>query len=160
MSWFVLNARDAPWRENELGKFCNWEREGERFEQLGINLNVLKPGEAMTMYHREPTRQEDFLVLDGEALLIVEGEEVALQQWDLFHCPPGVAHAIVGVGDRPCVVLAVGSRAGEDAVEYVADPVAQKHRAGVAETTASSREAYAGYAFPPWGSYQQGWLPD
>lgn len=160
MSWFVLNARDAPWLVNELGRFCNWEREGERFEQLGINLNIMNPGEGMTMYHREPHRQEEFLLLDGEALLIVEGEERPLKKWDLFHCPPGVAHAIVGAGDRPCVVLAVGSRMGEEGVEYPADPLAQKHDTGVAETTTSPREAYAAYSRPTPASYQEGWLPD
>lgn len=63
--WFVLNARDARWLDSPLGKYCNWEPDGEPFPQIGINVNVLAPGEAMTMYHREPTRQEDFLVLDG-----------------------------------------------------------------------------------------------
>jgi uncharacterized cupin superfamily protein len=159
--WFVRNARDESWLDTaELGKYCNWEREGEDFEQLGINLNVMRPGEAMTMYHREPTRQEDFLVLDGEALLIVEGEERPLKKWDLFHCPPGVAHAIVGAGDRSCLVLAVGSRMGEAGVEYVADPVAQKHETAVAGATTSPREAYAAFELPPPTAYQEGWLPD
>ena len=35
---------------------------------------MLDPGEPMAMYHWE-TDQEDFLVLSGEPLLIVEGEE-------------------------------------------------------------------------------------
>lgn len=158
--WFVLNMRDAQWLDTaELGKYCNWEPEGEPFPQLGINLNVMRPGEPMTMYHREPHRQEGFLVLDGEALLIVEGEERPLRKWDLFHCPPGVAHAIVGAGDRPRVVLAVGSRMGEPGVEYSADPTAQRHDADVAETTTSPKEAYAAYELPPPTSYREGWLP-
>jgi quercetin dioxygenase-like cupin family protein len=40
----------------------------------------------MTMYHREKA-QEGFLVLSGECLLVVEGEERPLRQWDFFHCP-------------------------------------------------------------------------
>jgi len=44
------------------------------FPQLGIGLYVLGPGEPMAMYHWE-TDQEDFLVLSGEALLVIEGEE-------------------------------------------------------------------------------------
>ena len=44
-----------------------------RCRPLGI-LTVLVPGEPMTMYHWE-TDQEDFLVLSGEALVIIEGEE-------------------------------------------------------------------------------------
>ncbi len=158
--WFVANARDVRWIDSELGKYCNFEPEdGERFPQLGINLNVLQPGEPMTMYHRE-NMQEDFLVLDGECLLVVEGEERPLRKWDLFHCPPGVAHAVVGAGAGPSLVLAVGARGGDDDdTVYPADPVAQKHRAGAAEETTSAKEAYAGYTFP-WGPYKEGWLPD
>ena len=71
--WFVLNAREAPWRPAEgRGAICIFESEPE-FSQLGINLSVLEPGAPMAMYHWEAD-QEDFLVLAGEALLIIEGE--------------------------------------------------------------------------------------
>jgi len=79
------------------------------FSQLGINLTVLQPGEPMGMYHWEAD-QEDFLVMSGEALLFVEGEERALRQWDLVHCLPGTEHTIVGAGQTACVVVAVGAR--------------------------------------------------
>lgn len=63
----------------------------------------------MAMYHWEAD-QDDFLVLAGEALLIVEGQGRALGQWDLVHCPAGTKHVIVGAGDAACLVLAVGAR--------------------------------------------------
>ena len=63
----------------------------------------------MAMYHWEAD-QEDFLVLDGEALLIVEGEERALRPWDFVHCPAETKHVIVGAGDGNCVLLAIGAR--------------------------------------------------
>ena len=86
--WFVINARETRWRDyGPLGAVCDFE--GKRpFRQLGINLNVLLPGEPMSMYHRE-SHQEGFLVLAGECLLIVEGEERPLRAWDYFHCPAG-----------------------------------------------------------------------
>ena len=61
------------------------------------------------MYHWEAD-QEDFLVLDGEALLLVEGEERPLRRWDFVHCPPETDHCIVGAGKRRCVVLGLGAR--------------------------------------------------
>ncbi|HLY93350.1 MAG TPA: cupin domain-containing protein [Gaiellaceae bacterium] len=155
--WFVKNARDSQWVECKLGIFCDWDSTRETFPELGINLNLMQPGEAMTMYHRE-NKQEDFLVLEGECLLIVEGEERPLKKWDLFHCPPGVAHAIVGAGDGPSLVLAVGARPAAGVV-YPADPVAQKHGAGVAEETSIPKEAYAGIEFPQ-VPYKEGWLSD
>lgn len=159
--WFVLNARDARWLDGDLGKYCAFEGdEGARFPQLGVNLNVLQPGEPMTMYHRE-SAQEDFLVLAGECLLVVEGEERPLRRWDLFHSPAGVAHAIVGAGDGPSLVLAVGARAEpeDSGVVYPADPVAQQHGAGVDAETSSPKEAYARFSWR-WCGYEEGWLPE
>ena len=112
--WFVLNARDAQWWERKgRGVLCEFEGAGFEgaadFVQLGINLTVLGPGEPMAMYHRE-NDQEDFLVLAGEALAIIEGEERPLRQWDFVHCPPGTNHVVIGAGTGPCLVLAVGAR--------------------------------------------------
>lgn len=158
--WFVLNARDARWIEGDLGEYCAWEGPEARFPQVGINVNRLEPGEPMTMYHREDA-QEDFLVLAGECVLVVEGEERPLRRWDLFHCPPGVAHAIVGAGDGPSLVLAVGARgAGEDeGLFYPADPAAERHGAAAPADTADPREAYARFSFRRRG-YEEGWLPE
>ena len=85
--WYVLNARASRWYYVEgRGAFCDLEGEQD-FPQLGINVQVLGPGEAMAMYHWEAD-QEDFLVVAGEALLIIEGEERPLRAWDFVHCPP------------------------------------------------------------------------
>ena len=74
--WFVLNARAARWRHREgRGERLPFEGDAE-FPQVGISLFVLAPGEPIGMYHSEAD-EEDFLVLAGEALLIVEGEERA-----------------------------------------------------------------------------------
>src|SRR6266480_4451773 len=92
--WFVLNARDARWLAGEgRGAFCLFEGEAE-FAQIGVGLVALGPGEPMAMYHWEAD-QEDFLVLSGEALLIIEGEERPLGPWDFVHCPAGTNHTIV-----------------------------------------------------------------
>ena len=78
--------------------------------QVGVNLFVLGPGQPMSMYHWEAD-QEGFLVLSGEALLIVEDEERPLRAWDYFHRPPNVPHTSVGVGSGPAAILAIGARA-------------------------------------------------
>jgi uncharacterized cupin superfamily protein len=51
-----------------------------RFVDLGLTLQVLQPGQPSGLYHAE-TNQEGFLVLAGECLLLVEGEERPLQAW-------------------------------------------------------------------------------
>jgi uncharacterized cupin superfamily protein len=140
--WHILNARDAQWFENaELGCYANFER-GERFPELGVNLVCAKPGQPIAMYHREP-HQEGFLVLSGEAIAIVEGEERPLRAWDYLHCPAGVDHVVVAAGTRPCVLLAVGSRVGQKGVVYPVNEAALARGAGVTTETDSPREAYA-----------------
>jgi uncharacterized cupin superfamily protein len=147
LTYFVANVRELRWQENELGATCEFDKHRERFPEFGINLTVLQPGQPMTMYHREPF-QEGFLVLRGECLLIVEGQEVPLRQWDYFHCPPDVAHAIVGAGTRTSLVLAVGNRIGPDDILYPRDETALKHRAGVEQDTPHSSVAYSRFTRP------------
>ena len=131
--WYVLNARDASWSGADgRGAYSRLEGEPE-FEQLGISLVTLAPGEAMAMYHWEAD-QEDFLVLAGEATLIVEGEERPLRAWDFVHCPPGTKHVIVGAGDSRSLLVAVGAReesVGENWGGYTVDETAARHGASV-----------------------------
>jgi uncharacterized cupin superfamily protein len=159
--WFVLNAREARWRHREgRGESLPFEGEAD-FPQVGINLFVLGPGEPIGMYHWE-ANQEDFLVLAGEALLIVEGEERPLRQWDFVHCPVQTKHIIVGAGDTPCVVLAIGARedqAGADWGGYTVDEAALRHGAGVEQETNDANEAYARFQDPVHTRYGDGWLP-
>jgi uncharacterized cupin superfamily protein len=159
--WFVLNARDARWADRPgWGHEAGLQGQGD-FAQLGVALYVLGPREPMAMYHWEAD-QEDFLVLAGEALLVVEGEERSLRQWDFVHCPPGTKHVIVGAGDMPCVVFAVGAREHQGGAgwgAYTVDEAALRHDAGVEEETNDAEVAYARFpAFEPM-RYREGLLP-
>jgi uncharacterized cupin superfamily protein len=161
--WFVLNVREARWRYAEgRGAYCDLEGDLD-FPQLGIGLFVLGPDEPMAMYHWE-TDQEDFLVLAGDALLIVEGEERPLRQWDFVHCPPETKHVIVGAGDAPCVVLAVGARGvrsrGPEWGGYTVDEAALRHGAGVEQETTDAQQAYAPVQKREPTSYREDWLPE
>ena len=114
------------------------------------------------MYHWE-TETEAFLVLSGEALLIVEGEERPLRQWDFVHCPPKTEHVIVGAGDGPCVLLAMSSRERQAFGPYGAytvDEVARRYGACGDEETQDNDVAYARVPDAEWSRYRDGWLPD
>lgn len=160
--WFVLNARDACWRPADgRGAYCRFEGEPE-FPQVGIHLVALGPGEPMAMYHWEGD-QEDFLVLAGEALLVVEGVERPLRQWDFVHCPAGTKHVIVGAGNASCLVLAVGARDNSTGVDwggYSVDEVARRHGASVTRDTTDPEEAYADVPPRAPSRYREGWLPE
>jgi len=156
--WFVVNAREARWwHSDELGSATTFEGD-VRFSQFGINIQVLRPGEPNCMYHGE-NAQEDFLVLAGECLLLVEGEERPLKQWDFVHCPPWTEHVFVGAGDGPCAILMVGARPEHEELRYPVVDVALKHGAGVEVETTSGDEAYARFERPVEGPYREGALP-
>ena len=160
--WFILNLRDAVWRHAEgRGAVCVAldQFEGERRRhQYGVNPFVLMPGEPMAMYHWEAD-QEGFLVVSGEAVLIVEGEERKLRAWDFVHCPPSTKHVIVGAGSGPCLVIAVGARE-RDELGFPADEVARRHGASVDEDTTDGGVAYADVLRRQPTAYCDGWLPE
>ena len=153
--WFVMNVQDARWWEKPgQGHSCpltgDDDYEAETFfPMLGMAIRVVNPGEPTGTYHWE-TEAEDFLVLSGEGLLIVEGEERPLKQWDFVHCPPETKHAFVGAGDRPFVLLCASSRQFQKDGPwgfYCADETAAKYNASSPEDTQDGRIAYA--RFPP-----------
>ncbi len=154
--WFVLNAREAKWLDGHLGAYTRFEGEA-RFPQLGFNIGVLQPGQPSCHYHGED-EQEDFLVLCGQCLLLIEGQERRLAQWDFVHCPAWTEHVFVGAGDGPCALLAVGTRLSDDVV-YPASELAQRHEAGVSEETRDPKVAYADIPPDRAVGYQEGWLP-
>lgn len=163
--WFILNARESRWRnEGPLGSYCTFEGK-RRFPQLGINISVLEPGEAMGMYHRE-NGQEGFLVVAGECLLIVEGQERRLTAWDFFHCPGGTEHIIVATGEEAAIVVAVGARGRGvgGGVVYLVSEIAARYGASVARETTSSAEAYkkvrADLPRSKFVKYRPEWLAD
>jgi len=144
--WYVVNARDAAWWRHRgiFGFGCRFEvlDSVAEFPQLGINLRVLQPGEPNCRYHAE-SDQEGFLVLSGECLALIEGEERRLRAWDFVHCPPGTEHVFVGAGDAPCVVLMAGARLPAGDIVYPVSELALRHGAGVRTETHDPFEAYA-----------------
>jgi uncharacterized cupin superfamily protein len=141
--WFVVNVRDAAWmRNSKFGSACIIESADVQFPQIGYTIAVLGRGESGGLYHREAD-QEDFLVLAGECVAIIEGEERRLRGWDFVHCPAGTEHIFVGAGDAPCVIFMAGARAHRGSAVYPRNEVALRHGAGVEVETARSHDAYA-----------------
>jgi uncharacterized cupin superfamily protein len=141
--WFIVNVADAPALSSESnGAWTGFERPEALFENFGINIHMLYPGKPNGLYHSENV-QEDFLVLTGECLAILDGEERKLGAWDFVHCPPGTEHVFVGAGDDPCAVLMVGARGPDATVHYPVNELAAKYGASVKEATSDPNQAYA-----------------
>jgi uncharacterized cupin superfamily protein len=154
--WFTVNVRDTPWRTHDaFGSACRFEDPESFFPQLGINVRVLEPGQPNCLYHSE-SLQEDFLVLAGECVLLIEGEERPLRAWDFVHCPAGTEHVFVGAGDGPSVILMVGARDPEEELLYPVSELAKRYGASAETETASPEEAYASFG-PSKEGRPQGW---
>jgi quercetin dioxygenase-like cupin family protein len=155
--WFILNLAEIGWETvRGGGTWCGFESADSPSPLLGIGVHVLGPGETPGFYHAE-SNQEGFLVLSGECIAIVEGQERRLRAWDYLHCPPGTAHITIGVAEEPCAILMVGTRSPDRTIHYPVEPAAAKYGAAVAVATDSPREAYA--ERPPIAPARSPWPP-
>jgi uncharacterized cupin superfamily protein len=148
--WFVVNVADTAWAVHDaFGSGASFESRDAPFKELGININVLQPGQPLCLYHGE-NAQEDFLVLSGECVLLVEGEERPLRAWDFVHSPPWTEHVIVGAGDELSIVLAVGTRPApeDDKLLYPKSELAERYGASAEEETPNPQDAYARFNRP------------
>lgn len=165
--WYILNMREAEWRHADgRGAVCvvadDFEGRRRASAQFGVNPFVLLPGEPLAMYHWEAD-QEGFLVVVGEAVLVVEGEQRSLRAWDFVHCPPHTKHVIVGAGTAPCLVIAIGARAHDGQQEllgFTVDEAAKRLGASVDEDTLDGGAAYRSVPPREPTAYRDGWLPD
>jgi quercetin dioxygenase-like cupin family protein len=141
--WFILNLAEMPWGTVPgfgAWRDFDWDKQSDG-PGIGFHVHVLQPGQPFGYYHAEEA-QEGFIVLSGECLAVVEGEERVMRQWDYLHSPPGTAHVTVGAGTGPCVLVMFGSPDPRRKVEWIADKTAAKHGASVQRTTGIDREAY------------------
>jgi uncharacterized cupin superfamily protein len=153
---FIINVAEAPaLSHSKRGTMIDFEPDEAPWPDIGVNIQVLQPGQPNCRYHSEPV-QEDFLVLHGECIVILDGEERTMRQWDFLHCPAGTPHVFVGGGEGPCAVLMIGSRR-EDAAHYPVDAAAAKYGASVAEPTDDPAVAYADWRQEPRQPAQNPW---
>jgi uncharacterized cupin superfamily protein len=144
----IINVAAAPaFSHSRRATFIDVDPDVAPWPDTGVNIQIMQPEQPNCRYHSEPV-QEDFLVLHGESIAILDGVERPLQQWDLLHCPAATEHVFVGAGDGPCAVLMIGSRR-EDAAHYPVSDLAAKYDASVTKTTDEPAEAYADWRQEP-----------
>lgn len=152
----IINLADAGTFSHSRGvTHVSVEPDGVTWPDTGVSVQIMEPGRPNCRYHSEPV-QEDFLVLHGDCIVILNGEERRLRQWDFVHCPAGTEHVFVGAGDRACALLMIGSRR-EDAPHYPVNEVAAKYDASVTRATDDPGEAYSDWRQEPWRSAPNPW---
>lgn len=163
MKWFTRNLGDAQAVEHPklgIAYLFGEAHPREIFEDYGINIRVVQPGQPASLYHAE-SAEETFLVLAGEARALVEGEEVPLRQWDFLHCPPDTAHLLIGAGDGPCTILMVGGRRTDGKLRFPVDERAAEVGASVERETDDAGDAWAqaGLSFADFTPTRLPWPP-
>jgi uncharacterized cupin superfamily protein len=142
--WFILNLSEIRWSTLPGGgTWCGFGSPNAESDRVGIGVHILWPGDSPGFYHEE-SELEGFLVLSGECIAIVEGEERRMGPWDYLHSPPGTRHITVGAGDGPCALLMYGTRSPDAKILYPVEPAAAKYGHSVEVETDSPREAYKG----------------
>jgi mannose-6-phosphate isomerase-like protein (cupin superfamily) len=87
----VINLASAPAIGGPRGAtFIKLEPDCVTWPDIGVNVQIMQPGQSTGRYHWEPV-QEDFLVLSGECIAIVDDEERRLRQWDFSIVRPGAS---------------------------------------------------------------------
>ena len=142
--WYILNLGEMAWETVPgfgVARVFDDPDADPSEPRMAVHVHVLQPGEANGYYHAEAA-QEGFLVLSGECVAVVEGQERRMRRWDYFHSPPGTEHITVGAGHEPCAILMFGSPDPRRKVEWIANETAAKYGASVARTTGRDTEAY------------------
>jgi uncharacterized cupin superfamily protein len=167
--WFVVNTAEAAWVTNDewSGGVCIFEADefvlrgrpdlSEYVKpNAGFTIRAVPPGRPADLYHAESV-QEDFLILQGECILLIEDEERHLRTWDFVHCPPMTAHTFIATEDGPCVILATGNRRDDLERTYPRSDMALRHGAGSEVTTSKPKRhgswevrRPAGWTALPW----------
>jgi uncharacterized cupin superfamily protein len=128
-SWLV-SIDELPIGENEA------EPGGESFglttliarsaglRRIGVNLDVVHPGQRSARFHWHRSEEEGFLVLAGTGWLYAGDERFRVGAGDFFAKPEGpkLAHQFVNDGDSELRILSIGEHREDDAVEYPTPP--------------------------------------
>jgi uncharacterized cupin superfamily protein len=126
---YIVSLSEAPSGEGE------YEPGGETFgistrvgdhaglRRIGVNLDVIRPGERSTKFHWHHEEEECFLVLSGSGLLQVGSDTFPIGPGDFFAKSEGPErpHQFINNGDGDLRILTVGEHRG-DQVEYPAAP--------------------------------------
>ena len=155
--WFVVNARDARWVRTRPSAVVRFEGH-DALPALRRSTPGAEPGQPNCMYHGEE-EQEDFLVLSGECLLLVEGEERRLRAMGLRPLPVLDRARLRRRRDGPCGILMIGARTTGDGLLYPVNELARSHGAGVDVETPDGDVAYARFSPVVEGPYR-GDLPE
>lgn len=86
---FIINEREREYRFGDSGP--KYLLQGPR---MNFALVRFQPGEDFKAHYHN-TMEENFFVLEGEIVIVVDGKENTLTAGDLIHVEPGEVHYLI-----------------------------------------------------------------
>jgi mannose-6-phosphate isomerase-like protein (cupin superfamily) len=96
---------------------------GESFNLIGprtgsslvkMNLNILRPGTGSGPYHFHSNAENIFFILEGQARMTIEGEEVLAGPGDVIFIPRGEKHDVANIGRDDLRLIEIKAPADND----------------------------------------------
>ena len=106
---FIVNEREREYRFGNSGP--KYLMQGPR---MNFALVRLEAGEDFRAHYHN-VMEENFYILEGEVVIVVDGKENLLSVGDMIHIEPGEIHYLINRADVPVLMVAVlaPSQAGD-----------------------------------------------
>jgi quercetin dioxygenase-like cupin family protein len=116
---------EALWFNNDLLTF---KATGAQTGGVYLLVEELARHGKVTPLHEHPAEEETFYVLEGEALMHLDGEERSLAAGCFVSVPPGVPHAYLVTSKvaRTLILVTPGSGAMESFFREAGEPAAER----------------------------------
>jgi quercetin dioxygenase-like cupin family protein len=109
MSYRLLAAKDAFWRESNQMKVLNTNLGGQlEAKFLGARLWRLKPGQASTK-HRHFDQEEFYVLLEGQGRVRIDDEALTLKPLDTLVVEPNTVRQLFNDTEADQLWLVVGA---------------------------------------------------
>ena len=114
----IRNIAEVPWKQypNHFGGALSKplaapETAGTR--HMDYRISMYQPM-AYVKLHSHVVQEQIYHVLEGEALMEIDGETTVVRKHDVIYLPPGVEHSIQNTGLVDLVFLVVTSPVTDD----------------------------------------------
>jgi uncharacterized cupin superfamily protein len=127
---WLISTEEAPTGENEVEPggetlgFTTLIGRTAGMRRVGVNLDVVRPGERSVRFHWHREEEEGFLILGGTGWLYVGDQRYRVGPGDFFAKIEGPQrpHQFVNDGEHDLRILSIGERRADDRVEHAAAP--------------------------------------
>ncbi|MFM8789397.1 MAG: cupin domain-containing protein [Chthoniobacterales bacterium] len=109
----INGAPEEPVSHNPAAKKQVWFRKGDLPPFTQVARVVVPPGEVLTA-HAHADMHELFIILDGNARMVVDGKTHNLKSGDAIALTPGETHELSNPSHGPIVLLVAGWIAAKD----------------------------------------------